>query len=614
MLLAGLVVLSLFAALPSADARSADGGAPALVLPLLPPADDVRTGFARIINHSARAGTVRIYGTDDGGRVHGPVTLLVNAGAARQLSSRDLEAGNASKGLSGRLGDGEGSWRLRLESDLDIEAGAYIRTPDGFVASVHDIARTVVVGGETVHRVPIFNPGSSRDQVSWLRLVNLTDAMVDVTIEGRDDEGEPAPGGEVRLTLPAGGARRLSAQQLESGGAGLRGRLGDGEGRWQLFVTGGGAVEVASLMQTPAGHLTNLSRSGLRGTGAPGTESAHPVGSTFRDCSGCPEMVAVPAGSYLMGSPEDETGRDADEGPVHRVTIAEPFAAGRYEVTFAEWDVCHRVGRCSHNPDDQGWGRGNRPVVDVSWDDAQEYVRWLSLRTGREYRLLSESEWEYVARAGTTTRYWWGDEVGRNRANCDGCGSPWDARQTAPVGSFQANAFGLHDVHGNVWEWVQDCRNDGYAGAPADGSAWESGSCTWHGIRGGSWQAGHPPESARAAKPRLRGASHETAVRWHRIHRLPRRPRAHPAERAHPPAVPARGADASGGRPDHQPLRPSGHGAHLRHRRRGASTRPGHPRSRPGSDPALRLRRSGEGRCLQGVVRLVGRWDGRLAP
>ena len=256
-----LVALSFFVALPSADARRADGGAPALIIPLLIPADDVRQGFARIINHSGRAGTVRIWGTDDGGRVHGPVTLFVNAGAARELSARDLEAGNASKGLSGHLGDGEGSWRLRLESDLDIEAGAYIRTPDGFVASVHDIVRTAVVGGETVHRVPIFNPGSNRDQVSLLRLVNLTDAMVDVTIEGRDDEGASALGGEVRLTLPAGGARYVSAQQLESGGVGLDGRLGDGEGRWQLSVTADGDIDVVSLLQSSAGHLANLSMS-----------------------------------------------------------------------------------------------------------------------------------------------------------------------------------------------------------------------------------------------------------------------------------------------------------------------------------------------------------------
>ena len=124
----------------------------------------------------------------------------------------------------------------------------------------------------------------------------------------------------------------------------------------------------------------------------------------------------------------------------------------------------------------------------MSWNDAQEYVRWLSGETGRAYRLPSEAEWEYVARAGTTTDFWWGDSLGSNRANCDRCGSAWDDRQTAPVGSFSPNAFGLHDVHGNVWERVQDCRKDDYVGAPRDGSAWEAGNCDWRGVRGGGWE------------------------------------------------------------------------------------------------------------------------------
>ena len=196
-------------------------------------------------------------------------------------------------------------------------------------------------------------------------------------------------------------------------------------------------------------------------------------GDTFRDCPGCPEMVVVPAGSFLMGSPESEEGRWDDEGPVHEVTIARPFAVGVYEVTFGEWDACVSGGGCGgYRPDDQGWGRGRRPVVNVSWEDAQAYVRWLSGRTGEAYRLLSEAEWEYVARAGTTTRYWWGNEIGRNRANCDGCGSRWDDKQTAPVGSFAANPFGLHDVHGNVWEWTEVCYE---------------GDCSRRVLRGGSW-------------------------------------------------------------------------------------------------------------------------------
>ena len=208
------------------------------------------------------------------------------------------------------------------------------------------------------------------------------------------------------------------------------------------------------------------------------------AGTVFRDCEGCPEMVVVPAGAYMMGSPEE-----AYELPIHRVTIGEPLAVGKYEVTFAEWDACVADGGCyGYRPDDEGWGRGKRPVTNVDWNQVQTYVMWLSEKTEKAYRLLSEAEWEYVARAGSGTRkYNWGNEVGRNLANCARCGSRWDREQTAPVGSFGANRFGLHDVHGNVSEWVQDCWNDSYVGAPADGSAWEQGDCDIRVMRGGSW-------------------------------------------------------------------------------------------------------------------------------
>ena len=503
--LLALFWMALLAAPISAVAQDADrGGVYTHVIPLFMPAAGataidqefaLEQGFARIINHSDRAGTVRIYGTDDDGQSYGPVTLSLDAGMTRNFSSHDLEAGNAEKGLDGGLGDGAGSWRLRLESELEFEPAAYVRTSDGFLTAMHAVVRTIEGGEGSVYRVPLFNPASDRSQASLLRLANLTDHEVMVTIEGRDDEGEPAPGGEVRMVLPPNGARHLSAKELESGGAGLSGRLGDGEGRWQLFVTASGVIEVMSLLRTPTGHLINLSLSGLRQADV--LEPLPAAGSSFRDCAGCPEMVVVPAGSYLMGSPEDEVDRDPDEGPVHRVTIDEPFAVGRYEVTFAEWDACHADGGCTHLPDDQGWGRGTRPVVDVSWNDAEEYVRWLSGETGKRYRLLSESEWEYAARAGTTTRYWWGDDIGPNRANCDGCGSPWDTRQTAPAGSFPANAFGLHDMHGNVWERVQDCWNQSYQDAPGDGSAWESRECNQRVVRGGGF--GTRPRYLRSA-------------------------------------------------------------------------------------------------------------------
>ena len=217
------------------------------------------------------------------------------------------------------------------------------------------------------------------------------------------------------------------------------------------------------------------------------------VGRTFRDDlrSGGegPLMVVVPAGGFLMGPPLDAQRRYDTEEPGHGVTIAAPFAVGKYEVTFAEWDACVEAGGCGrYQPDDEEWGRGRRPVIYVNWKDAQSYVAWLTRESGARYRLLSEAEWEYVARAGSGTRkYNWGNEIGRNLANCARCGSRWDRKQTAPVGSFGGNGFGLHDMHGNVWEWVEDCWNGTYAGAPADGSAWEQGDCNRRLVRGGSW-------------------------------------------------------------------------------------------------------------------------------
>ena len=231
-----------------------------------------------------------------------------------------------------------------------------------------------------------------------------------------------------------------------------------------------------------------------QGTG----DSAPSPGETFQDCAECPKMVVVPSGRFTMGSSRGEAGHEDDEEPLRRVRIDYRFAVGVYEVTFAEWYACLDAGGCgNYIPDNEGWGRGNRPVINVSWEDAQSYVSWLSARTGKTYRLLSESEWEYVARAGTETAYSWGDSIGVNRANCDGCGSAWDDEMPAPVGSFEANAWGVYDMHGNVWEWVEDCWNVSYEGAPADGSAWESGDCSARVLRGGSWD--YSPRKLRSA-------------------------------------------------------------------------------------------------------------------
>ena len=219
-------------------------------------------------------------------------------------------------------------------------------------------------------------------------------------------------------------------------------------------------------------------------------------GAVIRDCDACPEMVVVPAGTFRMG--DLSGGGDVDEAPVREVSLPHPFAIARYETTFAQWDTCVAAGACRQGVGDIGFGRGDRPVMLVTWEDAQAYSGWLSEMTGKQFRLPSEAEWEYSARAGSETRYPWGADVGRGNANCDGCGSRWDDERTAPVGSLPANAFGVHDMVGNVHEWVEDCGRDSYEGAPSDGSAIEpDATCRQHLMRGGSWLS--LPRSSRPA-------------------------------------------------------------------------------------------------------------------
>jgi len=212
-------------------------------------------------------------------------------------------------------------------------------------------------------------------------------------------------------------------------------------------------------------------------------------GATFTDCTDCPTMVWIPGGMFTQGSPPGEPERASNEGPQRTVNVP-AFAMGQTEVTFAQWDACVADGGCSHNPDDAGWGRGDRPVINVSWNDAQEYVTWLSNKTGEDYRLPSESEWEYATRAGTTGRFNTGDCITTNQANfhgdgpAQGCPTGIDRNQTVPVASFAPNAFGLYDTHGNAAEWVQDCLNSQYFGAPSDGNAWMSGNCDFAMMRG----------------------------------------------------------------------------------------------------------------------------------
>ena len=268
---------------------------------------------------------------------------------------------------------------------------------------------------------------------------------------------------------------------------------GDGKYAAKYDLDGDGAIAITDFLT----FVDDYGKTDSSG-GTPPT-----AGEQFRDCPECPLMVEIPSGSFTMGSPFSESlsiaeSMYAQQIPQHRVNIGYSFAVGVYEVTFAEWEACPPCGFI--RPHDAGWGKGNRPVINVFWEAAQKYVDWLTSQTGARYRLLSEAEWEYVARARTTGPYHFGDTPSTDHANFNPVweGSGVNRRQTVPVGSFPPNAFGLHDVHGNVSEWTQDCWHGSYAGAPSDGSAWETGDCkgaydlVLRVLRGGSWQKPSP--------------------------------------------------------------------------------------------------------------------------
>ena len=222
---------------------------------------------------------------------------------------------------------------------------------------------------------------------------------------------------------------------------------------------------------------------------------------TYRDCEDCPEMMRLPGGTFTMGSPPSETGHRSWEGPQREVTLA-PFAVGLKEVTLAQWDACVAGGGCgNYTPTDKGWGRGARPAIMVSWNDAQAYVKWLSGKTGKTYRLPTEAEWEYAARGGTSTAYWWGDKYVSDNV---------PHGKTDETGAHEANGFGLFDVTGNVAEWVQDCYVNSYASAPTDGSAVATSNCQ-RVIRGGGWKA-NAGDLRIANRSRLSPSTRDTAI------------------------------------------------------------------------------------------------------
>ena len=217
---------------------------------------------------------------------------------------------------------------------------------------------------------------------------------------------------------------------------------------------------------------------------ASGPSLLQKAGTDIRDCPACPVLAAITPGVFTMGS----NSSDPSEKPARRVTVETPFAIGRTEVTVEQWNACVEAGACPHN--NEAARAPNTPARDVSWDDAQLYVKWLTKISGKPYRLPTEAEWEYAARGGTASRYWWGEDMRRGSANCKDCGEPWQADGPAPVASFAANGYGLHDMNGSVWEWVEDCWHSSYKNAPADARAWAESFCNVRVIRGGSWRDG----------------------------------------------------------------------------------------------------------------------------
>lgn len=265
---------------------------------------------------------------------------------------------------------------------------------------------------------------------------------------------------------------------------------------WETIRSSENAAEYRAYLDAyPNGRFAALARTreqryGRKPPAAPPAASASAAppaapprspAATQRDCDGCPELTLIPAGNFQMGSNE----LYEFEKPVHPVTIRS-FYLGTREVTFEEWDACVDQGGCDHRPNDRGLGRGKRPVTDIHWNDANAYLAWLSLKTGRRYRLPTESEWEYAARAGSTTSYPWGQTVEKQRANCLGCNDQ-PHRQAIPGGQFPANGFGLQDMAGNAAEWVADCWSENYRAAPHDGSAYTAPGCRERVLRGGSF-------------------------------------------------------------------------------------------------------------------------------
>jgi formylglycine-generating enzyme required for sulfatase activity len=407
----------------------------------------------------------------------------------KRLDSAQQQAAERAFTKLVRPGEKRDDTRRRAGIDeMDPAAQTLVRTLAGKDARLLVTGRDAVTGRETVevaHEALIDKWERLKLWMDKIREARKDQLLMDDLAEQWREQGKPrlsglASGRTLKRFERAGAASGLAAEYLRASRA--RRTLGR--------ISGGPGV---MLLVTGLAGLIWLDREGLT--------VRHPIGAA-RSAMGLREpiepekmvLISNEKGHAMRFEMGLENAWDLSTEPVHEVRFPGPFLIGTDEVTFAEYDR-FALATWRKLPDDQGWGRENRPVMNISWADAAAYANWLREETGNAYRLPTEAEWEYAARGETATRYWWGDDFQQDgvvRANCRGCGSQWDLKQTAPAGSFPENPFGLHDTAGNLWEWVQDCWHDNYRGAPADGSAWEaegSGDCSRRVVRGGAWDS-----------------------------------------------------------------------------------------------------------------------------
>ncbi|WP_083841460.1 SUMF1/EgtB/PvdO family nonheme iron enzyme [Bradyrhizobium sp. STM 3843] len=293
------------------------------------------------------------------------------------------------------------------------------------------------------------------------------------------------------VVMPQGGSNSLALRGPTHSPDSLE------QGFWDTIKSSDSAANFQAYIDAyPNGAFVSAARERLQALvpntpSKPQATAERAPSSTLQDCAECPELVLIQPGTFAMGSTEIPF-----EGPIHDVSIRNPFYIGRYEVTYAEWDACLVDKGCTYRPDDRGLGRGRRPVTNVDWNDAKAYIGWLSRKTGKTYRLPTESEWEYAARASTTSPYFWGRTIEKDHANCWGCTTE-PRKSTIEVGSFKPNSFGVYDMAGNAAEWVEDCWSEGYRGAPSDGSAFVKSGCSERVLRGGAFN--NDPKYVRSA-------------------------------------------------------------------------------------------------------------------